>query len=67
VDEETFDVSEPLFREPPEEIGPDWHHGFLIRGIIADGEFEVARSHRKAGDAIIAAAINDADLSHEWV
>ncbi len=67
MEEDTFDGSEPLFREPPIEIGPDWHHGFLLGGIIAYGEFEVARSYRNAGDALIAAAINDADLSHEWV
>lgn len=67
MEEDTFDVNNPLFREPPEEMESDWYHGFLLGGMIAYGEFEVARSYRKAGDAVIAAAINNADLSHEWV
>jgi hypothetical protein len=67
VEKDTFDGNEPLFREPPEDIESDWYHGFLLGGMIAYGEFEVARSYRNAGDAVIAAAINDADLSHEWV
>lgn len=67
MEEGIFDGNDPLFREPPEEIGPDWYHGFLLGGIIAYSEFEVARSYRNAANALIAAASNDLDLSHEWV
>lgn len=67
VDSNSFDGNRPLFQEPPEELDEDWYHGFLIGGMCAYGEVDVARSYRRAGDAVIAAALKDADLSHEWV
>lgn len=62
-----FNGSDPLFQEPPDDLGPDSNHGFLIGGMIAYNEIQVAQSYRSAGDALVASALKDADLSHEWV
>lgn len=63
----TFDGNRPLFQEPPDDLGPDSNHGFLLGGMAAYDEFQVAKSYRQAGDAVIDAALKDADLSYEWV
>lgn len=55
----TFDGNRPLFQEPPDDLGPDSNHGFLLGGMAAYDEFQVARSYRIAGDAVIDAALKD--------
>ncbi len=56
-------LNTPLFQEPPEGLDDPWQHGVLIGGIAYRDWRAVARSYKETGDALVASALKNGDVT----